>query len=480
MKHALVLFVALALALALAAAPLESQTVAITQVSVVDVERGRTVAGQTVLIRDGRIVEVGPAAAVRVPGDARTVDGRGRWLIPGLWDMHVHTTGPESERLLPVYVAFGVTGVRDMGADLDVLRRERARIRAGAAIGPRIVMAGPILDGPLGAPMPPAHRRFRIELTDPRRARLVVDSLARAGADFIKVHERLSPDVYRAIADEARRVRLPFAGHVPTSVGADEAVTKGQRSIEHLVNVPFACTAAESESLRPRHPLETLFGRCSPVDPAPQYRSFATSSVWQTPTLVVQRAIALRPDTAPGDPGARHVPQPVRTMLHEVGPFSGPTPPADVRRRLRALMDKRLQQVGALHRAGVSLLVGTDAPGVAPGWSAHEEMRLLVIAGLPPAAALRAATLEPARWLGATDSLGTIARGRRADVVLLDADPLADIRNTTRIRAVIADGRLFERAALDTLLADAARRAVALRQVPAGMIVARNPARARG
>jgi imidazolonepropionase-like amidohydrolase len=454
-------------ALALATTPVGAQSVArrepsiaITHVSVVDVERGRTLADRTVLISDGRIVEVGPSTAVRVPRDARTLDGRGRWLIPGLWDMHVHTTGPESERLLPVYVAYGVTGVRDMGADLDVLRRARARILAGQAIGPRIVMAGPILDGPLGVPMPPAHRRFRIELTDPVRARRVVDSIARAGADFIKVHERVSPDVYRAIADEARRVGLRFAGHLPTSVGPDDALVAGQRSIEHLVNVPFACTEEETESLRPRHPLEALFGRCSAVDPSSLYRSFAASSVWHTPTLVVQRAIALRPDTAPGDPGTRHIPAPVRAMLHEVGPFSGPLPPADVRRRLHALMDKRLQQVAALHRAGVPLLVGSDAPGVAPGWSAHEEMRLLVLAGLPPSAALRAATLEPARWLGATDSLGTIARGRRADVVLLDADPLADIRNTRRIRAVIADGRLLERAALDQILADAARRAI--------------------
>ena len=453
-------------ALALATTPVRAQdvarrepSIAITHVSVVDVERGRTLGDQTVVMRDGRIVEVGPSAAVRVPRDARTLDGRSRWLIPGLWDMHVHTTGPESERLLPVYVAYGVTGVRDMGTDLDVLRRERARIRSGEAVGPRIVMAGPILDGPLGAPMPPAHRRFRIELTDAARARRVVDSIARAGADFIKVHERLPADVYRAIAGEARRVRLPFAGHVPTSVGPAAAVAAGQRSIEHLVNVPLSCTAAEAGSLRARSPLEALFGRCSTEDLAPLYRSFATSSVWHTPTLVVQRAIALRPESAPGDPGTRHVPAPVRAMLHEVGPFNGPLPPADVRRRLRALMDKRLRQVAALHRAGVPLLVGSDAPGVAPGWSAHEEMRLLVSAGLPPSAALRAATLEPARWLGATDSLGTIARGRRADVVLLDADPLADIRNTRRIRAVIADGRLLERDALDRLLAEAERHA---------------------
>ena len=460
--HVRVLVAALALTAAQVGAqpvPRREPIVAITHVSVVDVERGRTLGAQTVLIRDGRIAEVGRDAAVRVPSAARVIDGSGRWLIPGLWDMHVHTTGPESERLLPVYLAYGITGSRDMGADLDVLRRERARIRAGGSFGPRVVMAGPILDGPLGAPMPAAHRRWRIEVTDQESAKRVVDSVARAGADFIKVHERLAPDAYYAIAAEAERVGLPFAGHVPTSVGPADATAAGQRSMEHLVNVPLACTEAEAESLRARSALEALLGRCSTVDLAPLYRQFATAHVWQTPTLVVQQTIALRPSVPAGDPGMRYVPAPVRAMLREVGPFELPPPPADVSQRLRALFEKRLQQVATLHRAGVPLLVGTDAPGVAPGWSVHEELRLFVRAGLTAADALRAATLEPARYLRAADSLGTIAAGRRADLVLLDADPLADIRSTTRIRAVIAGGRVLERATLDALLADAARRA---------------------
>ena len=440
-------------------APRRDPVVAITRVSVVDVERSRTLADHTVLIRDGRIADVGPSRDVRVSREARVIDGRGRYLIPGLWDMHVHTVGGSSERILPVYVAYGVTGVRDMGTDLDVLRRERDRIRRGETVGPRIVMAGPILDGPLGVPTPPAHRRWRIELTDTVRARHVVDSLARAGADFIKVHERLSAPVYLAIAARARRARLPFAGHIPDSVGPLAVVAAGQRSVEHLVNVPLPCTAAESISLRPRGPLEALLGRCSSADLAPLYRRFAGPRLHHTPTLVVQQAVALRPDAHPGDPGTRYTPAPVRELMLEAGPFGGPLPPEDVRRRMRALFDKRVQQVSALHRAGVPLLVGTDAPGVAPGWSVHEELRLLVRAGLSSAEALRAATLEPARWLGASDSLGAVSRGRRADLVLLDADPLADIGATRRIRAVVADGRVYDRAALDALLADAAKRA---------------------
>ena len=454
--------------LAAQSAPRRDSLLAITRVFVIDVEAERALADRTVLVRAGRIVAVGRSSDVRVPIGARILDGRGRWLMPGLWDMHVHTTGPSSERMLPVYVAYGVTGVRDMGSDLAVLRAARDRVRAGETIGPRVVMAGPILDGPLRAPMPAAHRRWRIELTDPVRARAVTDSIARAGADFIKVHERLSAPVYHAIAERARRVRLPLAGHVPASVGPLAVVEAGQGTIEHLVNVPLPCTAAESTSLRAQTPLEALFGRCTTGDLASLYRRFAAANVRHTPTLVVQQAIALRPDTQPGNPGARHVPAPIRDMMHEVGPFSGPLPPADVRRRLRALFEKRVQQVGAMHRADVPLLVGTDAPAVAPGWSVHEELRLLVRSGLRPARALRAATLEPARWQGASDTLGAIAIGRRADFVLLDADPLSDIRHTRRIRAVVADGRVYDRASLDDLLARAARASTADEPVAGG------------
>ena len=428
------------------------QPLAITGVSVIDVVQGRVVPNQTVVIQGRRIAAIGARASVRTPRDARVVSGRGRFLMPGLWDMHVHTPGPGSDSLLPVYIAYGVTGVRDMGADLDVLREHRARIARGEAIGPRIVMAGPILDGPLGVPMPPAHQRFRIEVTDTARARALVDSLASRGADFIKVHERLAPQVHRAIADQARKRGLPFAGHVPTAVGPRATALLGQRSIEHLVNVPFTCTDAEAEALRPRSGLERLFGGCAADNVEVTMRQFLQSGTWHVPTLVVQRRIVVGPDGVRGDPGLRHVPAVVRALLREVGPLDLPAPRGDVRVRLERLLAKRIEQVAAMHRARVRLLVGTDAPGVAPGWSVHEEMRLLVTAGLTPLDAIRAATISPARYLGATDSLGTVAPGRVADLILLDANPLEDIRNTRRIRVVIANGRWFERRQLEALL----------------------------
>ena len=418
----------------------------------VDVESGRLLRDRIVIIRGSRIAAVGTRGSTRVPVGARVIDGRRGYLIPGLWDVHVHNPEPGAAAMLPVYIGYGVTGVRDMGADLLALRSHRQRIGRGEAIGPRIVMAGPILDGPFGRPMPAAHRSWRIEVTQPARASRLVDSLVNAGADFIKVHERLNAAVYQAVVDRARRRRVAVAGHVPNAVGAAAAAEAGQRTIEHLVNVPFACADAERDDLRPTNGLEALFGGCATDDPVALMRLFVDRETWHTPTLVVQQRVALGPGASRGDPGRRHVPPAVRELLSGVGPLDLPAPQGRARVRLARLFEKRVTQVGEMHAAGVNLLVGTDAPGVAPGWSVHEEMRLLVRAGVPTIDALRAATISPARMFAGTDSLGSIAPGMLADLVLLDADPLEDIRNTQRVRAVVAGGRFYDRAALDAIL----------------------------
>lgn len=432
-----------------AAAP---RPLAITRVTIVDVESGRMLPNRTVIIRGSRIVTVAAASATRVPVGARVIDGRSRYLIPGLWDMHVHNPEPGAAAMLPVYIGFGVTGVRDMGSDLLALRRHRDRIARGEMIGPRIVMAGPILDGPFGRPMPPAHRSWRIEVTQASRARGLVDSLVRAGADFIKVHERLDPATYRAIVDQARHRGMAVAGHVPAAVGAAAAAAAGQRTIEHLVNVPFACADDERDALRPTNGLEALFGGCATHDAAALLRLFVEHETWHTPTLVVQQRVALGPNASRGDPGLRHVPMPVRELLRSVGPLDLPAPRGAARARFARFFAKRVWQARQMHAAGVRLLVGTDAPGVAPGWSVHEEMHLFVRSGIPAIDALRAATINPARMLTHTDSLGAIASGKIADLVLLDANPLADIRNTLRVRAVVAGGRFYDRAAIDGIL----------------------------
>jgi imidazolonepropionase-like amidohydrolase len=391
-----------------------------------------------VVIRDGRIAAITPARS-RLAESTRAIDGRGRFLIPGLWDMHVHSPLPSAERLLQQFVHWGVTAVRDMGSDATMLTAWRSAIASGTLTGPRIFFAGPILDGPLSRPMPQEHRRWRIEVTSMEQAERVVDSLAALKVDFIKVHERLAPEVFRAIVRRAADRGLHAAGHIPSRAGPNAAVEARLRSVEHLVNVPIPC-GAEAQAIQPRTGFERIFGVCATADLRPLYARFAAAGMWHTPTLVVQQRLALGARGVRGDPGTAGLPDDLRRTMEQVMP-TDPQMTAESRRRIERLLARRVAQAGELHRAGVKLLAGSDGPLVAAGWALHEELTLLVRAGLSPAEALRAATLEPARYFGVADSAGTIAVGRRADLVLLDADPLRDIRNTRRIRAVFVNGR---------------------------------------
>ncbi len=419
---------------------------AITNVTVIDGSDPAPRHGLTVLIRGDRIVSVGPTRAL--PRGTQVIDGRGKFLLPGFWDMHVHTTVPTGRSLLALYVANGVTGVRDMAGEWPVLQAWRAEIAAGTLVGPRIVASGPYLEG---GPMPIPHLLAR----DPGEAQAAVDSLVAMGVDFIKLHGQLSRETYFAIARRARERGIPFTGHVPRSVGSAAASDSGIRSIEHLLAVPMPCTAAESLTWSPRFPVQAALGRCSSEDQDAANARFVRNGTWMTPTFVAAYEIAEWPHRGlPGDAVARYLPTELRTFVLELFPMPDSIP-AGSELVGRAVLARRLAQVAAMHRAGVGILTGTDAPlrNSPPGFGLHEEMALLVRGGLSPHAAIRAATFAPAQFLGMLDSAGTVAPGKRADLVLLDADPLADIANTRRIAAVIFGGRLHDRAALDRLLA---------------------------
>lgn len=415
-----------------AAAPPEP-SLAITHVTVVDVASGGLVPGQNVIVRGGRIIAVGDTARVAVPAGATVVAGRGKFLIPGLWDMHVHALfDAEVARIfLPRFVAEGVTGVRDMGGKVEVMRAARFAILAGTLVGPRIVAAGRILDGPQ-----PVDSSVSIAVGTPEQARAAVDSLANHGADFIKVYTLLPRAAYFAVLREAARLHLPVAGHVPADVTTLEAADSGQRSIEHLRDeVEPLCKAAA----------DAACGRL--LD------SLRAHHVWLVPTLVVLRMKALLNDSlVTADPRVATMPELVRNAWAGIRTGKADRPPAYWReKRVRYLGELAL--TSAAWKDSVRLLAGTDAGALYtyPGSSLHDELAQLVRAGLTPAAALRAATLGPAEYLGATDTLGRVTVGRVADLVLLDADPLADIRNTRSIRAVVLRGRLFGREALDAL-----------------------------
>ena len=424
------------------------QLVAVTHATVIDMTGAPARRDMTVVVRGDRIAAMGPAASTRVPPGARVIDGRGKFLIPGLWDMHVHTAVPGGRPLLSLYVATGVTGVRDMAGDWPTLQRWRREIDDGTLVGPRIVASGPYLEG-RGSPIP------HIEVRTPADARSAIDSLARLHVDFVKVHSAVPRDAFFTAAREARARHLVFAGHLSSGVTVAEASDSGQRSLEHLLGFANRCTAAESIATAGIDALRrAVFGRCSTADPTPIYRRIARNATWVTPTLTAGYEFAILPERAlPADTLARYIPDSLRTYLTQI--FDPPPDlPPDAGVVGRQLFARRQQTVGALYRAGVPLLAGTDAPmrNSPPGFGLHEELVNLVRSGLPPLAALRAATYEPARYFGALDSLGTVSRGKLADLVLLDADPLADIRHTRRVAAVLTRGRVYGPSELATLL----------------------------
>ena len=445
----------------------DSEPLVITHVALIDATGAPAKADWSVEVRAGRIVRVGPTAGSLPPGDARVVDATGRFLIPGLWDMHVHTG--QRDLYLPLYVANGVTGVRDMGGDLEEptgyssaryvqLSLWRTAIERGFRVGPRMILAGFLLDG--------AAWPGNVSATNPDEGRQAVDVLKRLGVDFIKVKSFLGRDTYFAIAAEARRQHMVLAGHVPDSVEAAEASDAGQRSLEHLTGVALGCSSARGELMRERTEAfaardRARFARAEARATetfdegraAALFAHFVRSETWQVPTLVERRRSALGSssgdtDSASNETRWSYLPAALQERWRQE---PGPSAPGDGRRLFAA----EVALVRRMHEAGVPIMAGTDSanPSLVPGFSLHDELRLLVKAGFSPMEALQAATLEPARYLGLETELGTIEAGKRADLVLLAADPLLDIANTQAIAAVIVNGRYLERPDLDAMLA---------------------------
>jgi len=450
----------------------DSPTMTFTHATIIDVRAGRALPDRTVVVRGGRIaaIDTGQGRPLRPTG--WVVEARGKYLIPGLWDMHVHATADRQERdgYLPLYVANGVLGIRNMWGWEQVLA-QRADIAAGRLLGPRLVVASSILDGP--SPMWPRS----LAVASMADARRLVNSMQSRGFDFVKVLSFLPREVFLAILAEAKQRGIQVAGHVPFGVSADEASAAGLHSVEHLTGIALACSTAEdsirAELVRAAATVDTgfvahmrVFDRSEiiPVATIDERKCarllarLAERQTWQVPTLVVLHMAARITDPAfRHDRRLKYVSPAVRQFWSAAA--------EDARAGVGLVPEETWQwyltAVRWMRRAGVPLLAGTDVqnPYVFPGFSLHEELALLVEAGLTPAEALRTATLNPAIFLEATDSLGTVDVGKVADLVLLDADPLIDIRNTTRIRGVLLRGRYLDRRVLDSLLAGAARAA---------------------
>ena len=440
------------------------QSLVFTHVTVIDTTAANAKPDMTVVIVGDRIREIANSETIRPAKNAEIVDATGKFLIPGLWDMHVHWYDKD---YLPLFIASGVTGVRQMfGAPEHY--QWRKEIEAGQLVGPHMLIASPIVDGP--KPVWPGS----IAVSNASEGRQAVIEIKRSGADFVKVYSLLPRDAYFAIADESKKEGIPFEGHVPDSISVEEASNAGQRTIEHLTGVLNACSSREAElrglaqetegqpssarfaGPKYRERQELALGTYSPERAEILFGELKKNQTWQCPTLTVLRSWAYS-DTPSftNDPRLKYIPRDIASSWDPKADTFLKAMTADDWALSKRVFSKELEIVGAMQRAGVQILAGTDTlnPFCLPGFSLHDELGLLVQSGLTPMQALQAATLNPARFLGREKDLGTVAKDKIADLVLLDANPLDDIGNTRTISAVVFNGKLLSRASLDGMLA---------------------------
>ncbi len=449
-----------------------AQTIVFEHATVIDATGAPPKKDFSVAVRDGRIVSVTPQADA-VPG-AIVIDATGKFIIPGLWDMHVHITTPQI--MFPLLVANGIMGVREMysGAALSTIREWRLLPDA-----PRILAPG-FIDGPLmTGNLPDA-----VAVANAEQARAAVRALKADGADFLKVYNSVPRVAFLALMQEARAAGIAVAGHVPEEVSPLEASVAGMRSEEHLNNILLNASRDEVRLRAERVAMmydpkisgeqrlrllawPLLAGLVDTYDDkkaAALFQAFVKNGTWQTPTLAILDGFVHELDEeSVSDPRRRFLPK-VWTDSWDprVIYYLRDQSPAEyevLHQRMRMLLTRYRKLVGDMHRAGVELLAGTDTNPlnpVLPGWGLHEELALLAESGLTNMQALQTATRNPARYFGILEETGTVEEGKSADLILLDADPLEDIRNTQKINTVVMRGHYYSRADLDAMLERAA------------------------
>jgi imidazolonepropionase-like amidohydrolase len=443
-----------------------------THVAVIDATGAPAQPNMTVVISGNHITALGKTSKVTTPRNARVMDANNKFMIPGLWDMHTHAF-IRSRKSFPLYVMYlfianGLTGVRDMGSagvrddfgDFPYVQdlEWRQAIDAGALIGPRLNLSLTIVNGPPVQGYP----RTWATVADAAQAREEVIFLKKLGADFIKVYDQLSRDAYYAIADEAKKQGLPFSGHVPILISGSEASDAGQKSLEHDYGVLFGCSTKESQlmakeeklygagvgrlrGILPLEDVKTLVDSYSDEKAASLFAGFVRNGTYVTPTLV-RASVDRVPESDP------RVVKYFSPALREFSyPSSAKQLQSEALEAQRLMYQYHVRIVGAMQRAGVKMLVGTDNSFFGSG--VHDELEQLVKAGLTPMEALQTATRNAAEYLNKLGSMGTVEKGKLADLVLLDANPLESIENARKISAVVINGRLLDRKALDLLLA---------------------------
>jgi len=453
----------------------------ITGIAVFDADSG-FLPDRTVVVRGAEIVSVTTETVVP-PIGAQVIDGRGRYLLPGLWDAHVHygfIAELDHASMAKLFLVNGITSVRDTGGHLSALAAARAAAAVPGAAAPRLYVAGPLLDdgNRVYAGTEPGFPDIATGLSGPEAAIAAVDALAQSGVDLLKTYELVTPEVFRALIARAEHHGLPVTAHIPLSMDGLEVAASGIRGMEHLRNLELACARDHVALLEARRALlanpgglpgwalrrdihaaqrQTAFATEDPVRCAEVIAALASHKVFQTPTLTITSGDSARLFADPTWVRTfDYLPLAVGKAWRQSAAQRVQAPPAAL-----AIAHTRwaVSMIPRLQAAGVPIMAGTDTPIglLTPGFSLHEELRMLVEAGMSAQAVLVSATRTPAEFLGIDDAFGTVAPGWQADLLLLDADPLVDIRNTRQIRAVIRGGTLFDRDALDRMLDELAQ-----------------------
>ncbi len=438
---------------------------AITNVNCVDVESGKIQKSQTIILKDGKIETIGPASSISVPKSAQRIDGSGKYAIPGLWDMHIHWYDEKSMQLFPLN---GVTGVRFMWG-IPQHHTWKKNFAERKKLGPQMVIGSTIVDGP------DPYWSGSIVAKNADQGREAVQKVLKQKSEFVKVYSFLPRDAYFAIAKACKENKLDFAGHVPIMVSAAEASDAGQRSMEHLYEILLACSSAETELRKrltarrnsddsPRAVAKDRKLRREIVSKALEtydedkakklFEKFAKNDTYQCPTLTVLRNLAyLTEDKVQKNPNLKYIPI---AFARFIAPKQRSTKLDETAiKRSRVLLKQNMKILATMQKAKVPIIAGTDClnPFCLPGFSLHTELELMVEAGLEPIDALRAATINAARFRRAEKTDGSLKAGKTADVVLLNANPLEKITNTRKIESVFVRGVYLDRDFLDRHLA---------------------------
>jgi imidazolonepropionase-like amidohydrolase len=415
--------------------------------TLVDVPSGKEIPDQVIVIRGERIEQIFVEGTAKIPQGGQIVEARGKWIIPGLIDSHAHA-GDDDNTPLSLYLANGITTIRNPGGNLTLLRLTRQRLARGELLGPRLFFSGPLLDG-----MPPVWPSLSLLVDTPQQARSAVNFLADQGVDFVKVYNNVKEPELKVIVETAKERGIPVAGHIPRSMTMTRAIEIGMTRLEHIrVTGKEMLSADDAEKIDPlpvgrREPMLWQRFDLQSEKMRALVQRLAQSKVFLDPTLVADEVTEIpNPDAERNDPNNQYLSpafveelvKDSRNALFEL--------PAELRATALEAFHKQQKFVGMCNRAGVSIIAGTDGPGIGsliPGFGLHRELELLVESGLSPLQALRAATSTAAEALGKEDELGTIESGKLADLVVLEDDPLKGIQNLRKIHLVVADGKTY-------------------------------------